>query len=114
MMENKSNSTLIIIIGIIAALCCICLLVAGIGGYGYYIYTQTAQITGDDPFLPIIEEVLTPTSVPEVVRPPADTISNETLTTIEQSLVPENDPYELACRLQGLCDIPTTVETKLY
>ncbi len=114
MMENKTNSTLIIIIGIIAALCCICLLVAGIGGYGYYMYTQTAQITGNDPFSPIIEEVLTPTSVPEVVRPPADTISNETLTTIEQSLVPENNPYELACRLQGLCDIPTTVESKAY
>jgi hypothetical protein len=50
----------------------------------------------------------------EIERPPADSISTETLTTLAQTLVPDNDPYELACRLQAICDVPTTVPSKTY
>ena len=110
MTENKSG-TIAIIIGIVVALCCICMLVMGIAGYGFFVYSQSSTTSAN----PLISaDGGTPTSVPEVVRPSADSISNETLKTLEQSLVPENDPYELACRLQGLCNVPTTVETKSY
>ena len=43
------------------------------------------------------------------MRPPADTISTETIQTLDQSIVPENDVYELACRLQGNCNVPNTL-----
>ena len=45
----------------------------------------------------------------ELFRPPSDTISTETIQTLDQSIVPENDVYELACRLQDKCDVPKTL-----
>ncbi len=110
MTENKSGMTALII-GIAIALCCICLLVAGILGYGFYAYNQFTPIT-ENPLLPVV--INTPVRVPEIVNPPADTVSNNTLKTLEDSLVPENDPYELACRLKGLCNIPMTTQTEPY
>jgi hypothetical protein len=107
MIENKSSSVLIII-GIVITLCCICVLVAGLLGYGYFVYSQSAPITSSNPFgNPDM-------NVPEIIRPSADVVSDEALQTLNQTLVPENDPYELACRLQGICNIPKTVQTKSY
>ena len=110
MTEKKSSNTAVII-GIVVALCCICVLVVGLAGYGYFAYGKSASIT-DNPINPF--DGFTPTAVPEVIRPSADSVSKETLNTLEKSLIPENDPYELACRLQGLCNIPKTVQTKSY
>ena len=55
-----------------------------------------------------------PSSTPEVERPTPDSISSETVETLAKTLVPENDPYELACRLQKICNVPTTVPSKQY
>ena len=104
-MENKTT-TMAIIIGIVVAFCCICILAACMLGYGLYVYNQS---------FPITENIFsTPTSVPQIMRPSIDSTSNETMNTLQQSLVPENDPYELACRLQGLCNAPKTLEPKSY
>ncbi|MBI5944016.1 MAG: immune inhibitor A [Chloroflexi bacterium] len=110
MTENKSG-TKAVVIGITVALCCICLLTAGLGGYGYYMFNQNSPVAGSPITLSGGES---PTSVPEIARPSAESITNETLNILEQSLVPENNPYELSCRLDGLCNIPTTVEGKTY
>ncbi|HLF73288.1 MAG TPA: choice-of-anchor J domain-containing protein, partial [Anaerolineales bacterium] len=47
-------------------------------------------------------------------RPPAESLSTETLEILREALVPENDPYELACRLENICNVPKTVQGKTY
>ncbi|RJP50678.1 MAG: hypothetical protein C4586_05540 [Anaerolineaceae bacterium] len=97
MAENKLGTT-VIVAGIVALLCCLCVLLAGMAGVGYYAFIQvTPTITSG------------PTNTLELFRPPADTISTETIQTLLQSTVPENDVYELACRLQDKCNVPKTL-----
>jgi len=111
-MENnetgKKSGISAIVIGIVVLLCCICVLVAGMAGYGYYAFTRfkTTDVS-IPPAFPL--GGLTPTSETELFRPSSDTISTETIQTLNQSVVPENDVYELACRLQGKCDISKTL-----
>ena len=106
MTENKSSTTAIII-GIAALLCCICILVAGITGYGYYAFSEVVPTITDNS-TPQINGV-TPTGELDLFRPPADTISTKTIKLLSQSVVPENDVYELACRLQSICNVPHTL-----
>ncbi|HVN15115.1 MAG TPA: hypothetical protein VMT73_05190, partial [Anaerolineales bacterium] len=107
MESKKSNSNVAIIAGIIVLLCCVCLLAVGVGGYIFYQYLQSLPNVGL-PTLPSLDGgTLTPT--PELVRPPVEQIPPDTLSALEQTVVPENDPYALACRLQGKCNIPTTL-----
>ncbi len=105
--ENKSGVSAVVI-GIVVLLCCICVLVAGMAGYGYYAFTRIVPTITDNPISSPVDGI-TPTSESDLFTPPADTISTETIKTLDQSIVPENDVYELACRLQGKCNIPTTL-----
>jgi hypothetical protein len=111
-MENngteKKSGISAIVIGIVVLLCCICVLVAGMAGYAYYTFTQVAPTLTDSPIFPPVEGS-TPTSESELVRPTEEIISTDTIQTLEQSVVPENDVYELACRLQGKCNISKTL-----
>jgi immune inhibitor A len=107
-LEKKSGISAIVI-GIAVLLCCICVLVVGIAGYGYYAYTKIAPTITDNPVSPPANDN-TPTSSPgDLFRPPSDTISTETIQTLAKSIVPENDVYELACRLQDKCNVPKTL-----
>ncbi|MFN8384258.1 MAG: immune inhibitor A [Anaerolineales bacterium] len=110
MTENKSSTTAIVI-GIAVLVCCLCVLVTGIGAYAYSAFAQTSPLTDITPFTNSND---TTTPVPAVTRPPVDSVSNETLQTLTSAIVPENDPYELACDLQGKCNIPNTVQAKTY
>lgn len=102
MTENKSSTTAIVM-GIVSLLCCICVLVAGIAGYGYYAFKQAFPISN----LPeVIPNTDTPTTEPEIIRPPVDSLSSETLKKLQTTIVPSNDPRQLACRLDGRCDVP--------
>ena len=119
MIENepteKKSGVSMLVIGIVVLLCCICVLVIGIGGYGLYAFSQVSPTTDIFvPSTPSIEEGTTPTSEAEVTRPPVDSISTDTLNTLQAAVVPENDPYQLACDLQGICDVSETVEGKSY
>lgn len=107
MTNNKSNIT-ILVIGIVALLGCICLLVAGLAGYGFFAFNRSFPITKqiEVPFIDI-----TPTSEPVVTRPPVESISSETIKLLETSTVPPNEPKELACHLEGKCNIPDVVAT---
>jgi immune inhibitor A len=105
MMENKSNTTTIVV-GIVILLVCICALVAGMAAYGYYTFSPILPVT-DQPSVPV--EGTTPTTNSELMRPPVDTISVETIQELDQSTVPENDVYALACRLQNNCNVPNTL-----
>lgn len=107
MTENKSGTTAIVI-GIAALLCCICVILAGMAAYAYYTLVPSSSQTTDSP----VGGGDDPSQVePEITRPPADTVSGETLETLQNTNVPENDPRELACRLKGLCDVPEVMAT---
>jgi hypothetical protein len=106
--EKKSGATTTIIIGIVVLLCCICTLVIGMAGFGYYALSKSSTITTNNPISPLVDGI-TPTSPSELFRPPSDTISTETIKILSQAVVPENDFYELACRLQNICNVPKTL-----
>ncbi len=110
MEENKN--TILIIIGIILLVLCICCIVMGLGGYAMFVISDSNSSSVE----PSIFEEFDPTETPapEVVRPPVEKISNDTLNILQSAVVPENDPYQLACELQGICDVPKTMEGKKY
>ncbi len=103
-MERPKSNIGIIIAIVLVVLCCCAIILAAIGVVAYELYQQTPPIT-DVPFGP-------PTSTPvvEITRPPAVEVPTDTLETLEETIVPENDPRELACRLESKCDIPETLE----
>lgn len=120
MQPNPHSSSSIvpkIITGIVALLlCCACLVILAAG---VIIYQGIRAVPADDfPTLAPTIEFFTP--VPSTASPspigtlPSDGVSSFTLDALNQTLVPENDPYELACRLKGICDVPRTVPAKTY
>jgi hypothetical protein len=72
------------------------------GGYLYFALAEPAFLA-NDPFFST--DAATP-APQEVTRPPLDAISGETLELLEMTIVPPNKPRELACRLEGKCDVP--------
>ena len=114
-LENKSSGGMTgVIVGVAVLLCCLCLLALGIGGYAYFTLAQSGspediQVFGD-PILPD-NNPAQPDGAIELVRPPVDSISTETVDTLENTIVPENDPRVLACRLDGKCGVPEVMAT---
>ena len=105
--QNKTGGTVGLVVGIFALLCLACLILAGLGGFMYFVMTSsTTQIDEPDFVTPF-----TSTEEPEVTRPPVESVSGETIEILENTIVPINDPRELACRLNGLCDVPEVVAT---
>ncbi|MBI5298071.1 MAG: immune inhibitor A [Chloroflexi bacterium] len=109
MQSNNSSSTTAIIVGIVALLCCICLIVIGVGGYIFYAISQEIVTNIDVPTLVPFDIVPTNTPSVQITRPPSDQISVNTLELLETIVVPFSDPRELACRLDGKCNIPEVV-----
>jgi immune inhibitor A len=110
-MENKNffTSTAGIIIVVLVVLCCCCFVIfaGGLGGL-YYIGSQVTPFAPDTTPFNFNFDDSTPTPV-EVTRVPISVVSTETLKTVENALVPINDPRDLACRLEGKCNIPETL-----
>lgn len=108
MIEEKKNNSSLLIIGIVVALCCIAVIVIPLGGYLYFAFVSPQPLpNGPIPSLDGATEA--PSSNSELLRPPADTISAATVQALDDSPVPENDVYALACRLQNICNVPTSV-----
>jgi len=98
----KTSVTIIscLLAALFLALCCVCLIVLSAAGA----YFSTApQIS--DPGFPFT----LPTPVPQALLRPAEIISDDTLRKLLETIVPENDPYDLAARFEGLVDIPRTL-----
>jgi immune inhibitor A len=110
-MENKNffTSTAGIIIVVLVVLCCCCFVIfaGGLGGL-YYIGSQVTPFAPDTTPFNFNFDDATPTPV-EITRVPISVVSTETLKTVENALVPINDPRDLACRLEGKCNIPETL-----
>jgi immune inhibitor A len=93
-----------VILAIIALFLCICLLLVGLGGavYYYVVYqTPTPQTPAASDF--------TPTPPVVVTSPPASSVPADSQTTLAQTTVPDSDPYDLACRLQNICNVSHTL-----
>jgi hypothetical protein len=103
--KPKSNIGLVIAI-VLVVLCCCVLILAAVGVVAYEYFQQIPSLPGvpDVPFGPP-----TPTPLVEVTRPPVAEVPTDTLETLKTTIVPENNPIELACRLKGVCDIPETM-----
>jgi hypothetical protein len=124
-MQSNSDSPSIvpkIIAALLAVLlfcACIALLAAGV-----IVFTAVRNAPSNDaststPTLEALTAAPTFTALPSATltaTPPsaAENITTYTLDVLNQTLVPENDPYELACRLKGKCDVPRTVPAKTY
>ncbi|NWF63594.1 MAG: hypothetical protein HXY38_04730, partial [Chloroflexi bacterium] len=100
--NNPTGKTIGLIVGIVVLLCCLCLLAAGIGGYAYYNIMPANSF--EDPLSPPAPP--SEETPPEIERPDADTITKETIEILQTTIVPINDPRELACRLNGKCNVP--------
>jgi immune inhibitor A len=101
--EKPKSKTGLVIAIVLVVLCCCALILAAVGVVAYDLYQQN-PIVSDIPFGP-------PTSTPvvEVTRPPVVDVPTDTLEALKATIVPENDPLELACRLRGECNIPATL-----
>lgn len=101
--ERSGNRIGLMIAIALVVLCCCILIIAAVGVFAYDLYQRT-PIVPDIPFGP-------PTSTPvvEVTRPAIVDVPTDTLEELKITIVPENDPIELACRLKGECNIPATM-----
>ncbi len=112
-MEQSKSSNTWVIIAIVAVVLCILVLVAGLAVYAWYAFNQEVPVTQESPAGP--SGVCDPgTPQGQVNRPEPASVSTDTLETLKTTIVPENDPYDLACRLQGVCNASKTVPGKSY
>ncbi len=118
----KSLSTpLMIFIGFVLILCCCCIVIIALGLAGFLIYEQqqvdpvsfepTVQVFQSTE-LPVSTDSLDPTETPSALATAAVIAASDitdTLSVLEDTIIPVNDPRELACRLSDICNIPETV-----
>src|SRR5215207_2993335 len=110
--SNQSSSVPKIVGGIVAVLvCCACALIMGAGFVMYQATQGQGAPFGLTPFELPTDSTAIPQPTVEIERPDVDTISTETLKTLETTIVPPNEPLELACRMQGKCNIPDVIAT---
>lgn len=109
---NNNNRNVLIGIGVIIAVCCACAVIAA--ALGALVYERAMkEITPYIPEIPTsepLDDFFTPTAAPEVERPSVPETAGVTRETLENTIVPENDPYDLACRLKNICNVPETLK----
>src|SRR4030095_13195207 len=109
-MDSNNNSSIPKIVGGIVAVlvCCACTMILGAAGLLYYEASSIPSSNMTPSFLPpVFGETEKPPPTIELTRPPIESIPLDTLQTLLTTNVPENDPYELACRLEKICDVST-------
>src|SRR5688500_8782445 len=113
--SNQSSSVPKIVGGIVAVLvCCACALIAAAGFVMYQATQGQGAPFGLTPFEPPSDSTAIPQPTAEIERPDVDTISTETHTNLGKAQVTVNDPYELSCLLEAICNVTTTVPAKSY
>lgn len=105
-MAGNKSTTIVIVVGIIALLLCLCVLVAGIAGYGYYAFSQAGSTNISVDNSTPAGDACNPYSAPLMIRTPVDSIPKDILQKLDNTIVPPNDPRQLACRLDGKCAVP--------
>src|ERR1043165_783586 len=112
-MDSNNNSSLNKILLAIGGvlLCCACLTVLGAGIFIYPSYQASPQEFATQ-FLPPVAN--TPVPIPTLNRQPPESVSSATIDILNSNTVPENDPYDLACRLKQVCNVSKAVPDKPY
>jgi immune inhibitor A len=101
---QSKSSNWIIWAAVAAVVACLCVIVLIAIGVVVYSSTQNGSSPINFPgAVPTVE------AAPPLNRPPADSISGETVKSLSAIIVPENDPYELACRLMAICNVDPTI-----
>ncbi len=105
MKKQSAAGPIIITIILAAVICCLCgCLVAVASGAGIIAWLEnTAPYS-----FPIPSPISDPTPSAIITSPPSQK-AYETLITLENTVVPINDPVELAERLGGLSDVPAVL-----
>ncbi len=106
-MNNRPWLVPVLVFSLVLFLCCLCVFLVGAG----------AALIGAFSTVSEIDQMLPPSSreqpTPEVIRPsgPAafEPVPTDTLEALANTIVPVNDPRELARRLEGKGPIPETV-----
>lgn len=119
-MQSEKNflSTPAGIFTLVVTLVCCCCLATVAGGAALFWLVEQIQLPNIDeppayeqdsgqpfPLDPLTPDPITP---PVLERPAPAGISGETLETLRNTLVPENDPRALVCRFKGICNVPET------
>ncbi|UYN88724.1 MAG: immune inhibitor A [Anaerolineales bacterium] len=98
-----NRRTLLILAIVLVSLLIACIACAAVGGLGFLWFWESeldlpADYTGPNTQAPTPNVVIN-----------NDPASDETLRVLEQTIVPENDPADIASRLQGILSIPDSV-----
>jgi immune inhibitor A len=116
--SKPSSSAVPKIVGVIVAIlvCCSCVLVLGAEAVFYQVMRGNSNLipTNIATLISPAQNSSTPRPTPEMNRNPVDTKTTETFETLQTTIVPENDPYDLACRLKKICNVSKTVQGKSY
>jgi hypothetical protein len=100
----SKSSNWIVYAAVGVAVACLCAVIVFVCAAAVYIVSRNVE---GGPALTDFTTTQEPT-VP-VSRPPAVSISPRTEETLLAVIVPDNDPYELACRLKSICDVDRTL-----
>lgn len=107
--SKGTNWNLIIAIAVVVGCLCLLAVAAGVGAYFYF--SAGIQATPTAPSY--TSATASPQGSPETPsglnRPPLASIPSDTADTLQAEIVPNNDAYELACRLKNVCDAPHTL-----
>ncbi|HNN12484.1 MAG TPA: immune inhibitor A [Anaerolineales bacterium] len=96
-----------VLIGAVVLLC-ICLIVLGAGGY-FFLRSQPSAVTLPVEFATLIPPVVEATEAPTPFT--TEPVSVEPLDVLKNTAIPFADPYDLACRLNKVCDVPQVMAT---
>lgn len=109
--SNRASSTPRIFAAIVTILVC-CSCAAMIGAVALFVPSfREVNLT---PFSSPFGSPVPPTPVAAMERPPVESVPRDTLQILLETELPANDPYDLACRLQSVCNVPATVPGRLY
>ncbi len=87
---KTSSTTLVVAVTLFILFCCLCLACFAFGLFVYFAAGEGTYAT------------TTPTSTPVAILHPPETVPDETLRILATTIVPANDPAELARRLGGV------------
>lgn len=115
-MNTESKWIVGVAAGLLVLCCCLGLAAACLLSGGMLMWTS--ERTDETVFPQVLETIEVPGSRPATVAPAAPTLQSqepagsaafETLETLRNTLVPINDPIDLALRLQGKTNVPSTL-----
>jgi immune inhibitor A len=103
-LQTKSSNWVIWAVAALLLVCLCVILMIVVGVAVYYLANNADSLIG-------LPTTMTQTVEPPVAltRPPIESVSGDTADTLAAIIVPESDPYDLACRLRAICGVDKTL-----